>query len=149
MVIGSPSRPRQAHTRFLKANASCHTPNQGIKAATCIACHASAPELLMKPATAFHANLKECTGCHIEHQGCTIRPVRMDHQVVEAIAKRTTGQVATTTTATRLGISIRGSSDPSAQAATQRKAGKSAASCIPARINWNARNATRRRRAII
>ncbi|MBN9146480.1 MULTISPECIES: cytochrome c3 family protein [unclassified Novosphingobium] len=73
---------------------SCHTPNQGIKAATCIACHASAPELLMKPATAFHANLKECAGCHIEHQGRTLRPVRMDHQILEEIARRTTGQAA-------------------------------------------------------
>lgn len=71
---------------------SCHTPNRGIKAATCIACHASAPEILMKPATAFHANIKECSGCHIEHQGSAIRPVRMDHQVLERTAARSTGR---------------------------------------------------------
>ncbi|MFX7071617.1 hypothetical protein ABTI09_20210, partial [Acinetobacter baumannii] len=59
---------------------SCHTPNRGIKAETCIACHAASPEILKKPSTAFHVNIKECSGCHIEHQGNTLRPVRMDHQ---------------------------------------------------------------------
>ena len=67
---------------------SCHTPNRGIKAETCIACHASAPELLMKPETAFHVNVTECAGCHVEHQGRDIRPVRMDHAVLEKIAQR-------------------------------------------------------------
>lgn len=65
---------------------SCHTPNMGIKAASCITCHAPDALALAKPATAFHATIQECRGCHIEHQGRGLRPIKMDHSVLVTVA---------------------------------------------------------------
>lgn len=73
---------------------SCHTPNRGITPEKCITCHAPAAELLMKPATAFHARVTECRGCHIEHQGRDKRPILMDHAILETIAQQATGHPA-------------------------------------------------------
>lgn len=52
----------------------------------CNTCHAAAaPELLTKPATAFHANIGECAGCHVEHRGRDRRPINMDHAVLAVV----------------------------------------------------------------
>lgn len=84
--------PLSAAHAFLEGKCeSCHVPNKGIAASKCIACHAFAPELLLKPATAFHSRLGDCRGCHIEHQGIDMRPISMDHQKLFAVAKQTTG----------------------------------------------------------
>lgn len=77
-----------AHAFLAGKCESCHTPNRGVKAQRCINCHASAPELLMKPSTAFHAKVSECAGCHLEHQGSARRPIRMDHDVLIRVAQR-------------------------------------------------------------
>lgn len=75
----SPGPLSTAHA-FLNNNCeSCHAPNRGIVAAKCVTCHASTPELLMNPVTAFHAHLSDCRGCHAEHQGSNVRPIHMDH----------------------------------------------------------------------
>ncbi len=88
----SPGPLSGAHA-FLEGKCeSCHVPNQGITAAKCVTCHAFSPELLSKPATAFHANVGECLGCHVEHQGRQVRPVRVDHDVLQKIANRTAGR---------------------------------------------------------
>jgi hypothetical protein len=57
---------------------SCHTPTQGVQAAACIACHSTATAVLRAQPAAFHANIQDCRGCHVEHQGAA-RPTRMDH----------------------------------------------------------------------
>jgi len=57
---------------------ACHTPIRGVKASTCITCHSTAAADLGKQPTAFHANIQDCRGCHIEHQGGT-RLIKMDH----------------------------------------------------------------------
>lgn len=74
--------PLSAAHAFLDTKCeSCHTPNRGVEAASCVTCHSTAaPELLTKPSTAFHANIGECAGCHVEHQGRDRRPLNMDHQ---------------------------------------------------------------------
>ena len=73
--------PLSAMHEFLGAQCeACHTPPRGVEAVSCLTCHATAaPELLMKTSTAFHANIGECAGCHVEHQGRDRRPVNMDH----------------------------------------------------------------------
>ncbi len=78
--------PLSAAHEFLGAQCeSCHVPTQGVEAASCLTCHTTAaPELLTKPSTAFHANIGECAGCHVEHQGRDRRPVNMDHAVLAA-----------------------------------------------------------------
>lgn len=82
----------RAHAFLSNKCESCHTPNQGVAAAKCVTCHASASELMMKPATAFHANVGDCRGCHVEHQGAAKRPIKMDHAVLERVARRRAGR---------------------------------------------------------
>lgn len=78
----SPGPLSSAHA-FLGAQCeSCHTPNQGIKAASCITCHPADALALAKQSTAFHATIGECQGCHVEHQGAAVRPIKMDHSVL-------------------------------------------------------------------
>ena len=65
---------------------ACHTPVRGVEAASCITCHiTAAPDLVTKPSTAFHANIGECAGCHVEHQGRDRRPINMDHAVLVTV----------------------------------------------------------------
>ncbi|MFC4172450.1 class III cytochrome C family protein [Microvirga sp. GCM10011540] len=71
---------------------TCHTPTKGVAAATCITCHSSAAADLAKQPTAFHANVQDCRGCHVEHQGGS-RPTRMDHSALLRIGWHTTGAV--------------------------------------------------------
>lgn len=88
--------PLSATHGFLGARCeSCHTPTQGVEAASCLTCHATAaPELVTKPSTAFHMNIGECAGCHVEHQGRDRRPINMDHAVLATVgyARAATGQ---------------------------------------------------------
>ena len=65
---------------------SCHTPTRGVEAESCLTCHATAaPELLTRTSTAFHVNVGECAGCHVEHQGRNRRPINMDHAVLATV----------------------------------------------------------------
>lgn len=57
---------------------ACHTPMKGVEATACIACHSTAAADLGKQSTAFHANVQDCRGCHVEHDGAA-RPTKMDH----------------------------------------------------------------------
>lgn len=66
------------HTFLSDKCESCHTPIRGVEATTCIACHSTAAVNLAKQSTAFHANIQDCRGCHVEHQGGA-RPTKMDH----------------------------------------------------------------------
>lgn len=85
--------PLSAAHAFLENKCeSCHTPNRGIDTSKCIACHTSSPELLMQPATTFHAQLTDCRGCHSEHQGKNVRPIHMNHEVLLKIATNYTSK---------------------------------------------------------
>ena len=65
---------------------SCHTPLRGVEAVSCLTCHVTAaPDLLPRAATAFHADVGECAGCHVEHQGRDRRPINMEHSVLLAV----------------------------------------------------------------
>ena len=86
-----PGALSEAHAFLGDKCESCHAPVKGVTAQKCVTCHAPAPELLMKPATAFHQNIGDCKGCHVEHQGRAVRPTKMDHAVLEAVARRRDG----------------------------------------------------------
>ena len=76
----SPGPLSAAHAFLGDRCEACHRPFQGAGPETCLACHAAnAPNLLTKPATAFHAEVQTCAGCHVEHLGTDRRPVGMDH----------------------------------------------------------------------
>ena len=71
---------------FLETNCeACHAPHRGVTADRCIVCHANNELLLSKQTTAFHANVADCRGCHIEHGGAAQRPVLMDHLILARI----------------------------------------------------------------
>lgn len=83
VVPGALSQPHA----FLANNcAACHVPVTGIEPTRCIACHANNADLLQRQATAFHAQIRTCSGCHVEHQGTTRMPTTMDHALLARIA---------------------------------------------------------------
>lgn len=87
-TAASPGALSQAHA-FLDNNcAACHTPVQGVKANSCIVCHANNESLLQRQPTAFHADISSCAECHREHQGRASRPVTMDHDSLAKIGLR-------------------------------------------------------------
>ena len=88
--LAIPGQLSAAHAFLEQQCESCHTPNVGIKAASCITCHAPDALALAKPATAFHATIQECRGCHIEHQGRDVRPKKIDHSVLVTVALQAT-----------------------------------------------------------
>jgi hypothetical protein len=83
----SPGKLSAAHA-FLNENCSaCHAPTVAVATAKCVACHANDKALLERQPTAFHADVSQCGGCHIEHQGETIRPVLMDHRLLARLGE--------------------------------------------------------------
>lgn len=86
-----PGALSEAHAFLGDKCESCHAPVKGVTAQKCVTCHAPAQELLMKPATAFHQNIGDCKGCHVEHRGRDVRAIKMDHAVLEAVARRRDG----------------------------------------------------------
>jgi hypothetical protein len=83
--MASPGELSQSHS-FLEHNCvACHTPVKGVESTSCITCHASDQSLLTRQPTAFHADVKSCVECHIEHQGPTKGTIRMDHSALAKI----------------------------------------------------------------
>ena len=86
--MASPGELSHAHA-FLEHNCvACHTPVKGVESTSCITCHASDKSLLTRQPTAFHADVKSCAECHLEHQGPTKGPTRMDHAALAKIGLR-------------------------------------------------------------
>lgn len=93
-AMTSPGELSRAHA-FLEGNcAACHTPVRGVEAANCIVCHADDRSLLQRQPTAFHADVRECTACHIEHGGRSNRPTQMDHAQLARLGLRQLQQEA-------------------------------------------------------
>ena len=84
-TLASPGPLSAAHAFLGQQCEACHTPNRGIEAASCIGCHSAAGPVLAMQSTAFHADVQECRGCHVEHRGSTVRPTEMDHTVLARI----------------------------------------------------------------
>lgn len=80
--VASPGPLSAAHAFLGTQCESCHTPNRGIQAASCIGCHVADASVLAKQSTAFHATIRECRGCHVEHQSGDRRPTRIDHSIL-------------------------------------------------------------------
>lgn len=75
--------PLSTKHAFLQGQcSSCHTPFSGIDDAQCASCHsADIRNLATKPASAFHTQAVQCTGCHSEHLGRPALAV-MNHRVL-------------------------------------------------------------------
>jgi hypothetical protein len=69
-----------AHASLQRDCQTCHTPHKGVEPAKCIACH-TGTDFGTKASTRFHANAKQCTTCHIEHDGGASL-ARMDHEAL-------------------------------------------------------------------
>jgi hypothetical protein len=75
----SPGPLSAVHASLANNCAGCHTPLKGVEPENCIACHATNAALLQRQPTAFHADIRTCSPCHLEHQGVNRRPTTMDH----------------------------------------------------------------------
>ena len=85
-TIVSPGPLTQAHS-FLETDCrACHTAISGVNRESCVWCHANETSLLGRQPTAFHAEVSECTGCHVEHQGLHANINNMDHDYLATIA---------------------------------------------------------------
>lgn len=80
--VVTPGSLSRSHVFLADNCVSCHAPVAGVKAALCISCHADNTALLQRQATAFHAQLQVCTGCHLEHQGGERAHTVMDHALL-------------------------------------------------------------------
>lgn len=85
----SPGDLSKAHAFLDNDCATCHKANMGIDSSKCIVCHADNQALFQQQNTAFHAIVKDCTGCHIEHQGRDTNLTRMNHKTFAKVALRT------------------------------------------------------------
>lgn len=75
----SPGPLSPAHASLETKCAACHTPVQSADDTKCIGCHVNNTALLQRQPTAFHATIRACSRCHLEHQGMSPRPLPMDH----------------------------------------------------------------------
>ena len=73
------------HAALENSCEACHTANKGPVDTKCIGCHANETALLQRQPTAFHANIPECAGCHIEHRGRQANLRQMDHPALARI----------------------------------------------------------------
>ena len=95
-AMARPGPLSRAHA-FLASNcAACHTANKGVEAQSCIVCHANNESLLQRQPTAFHAEVRSCVDCHVEHQGTDLRPTQMDHVALARIGLRQVESAPTT-----------------------------------------------------
>jgi len=78
VVAPGPLSP--AHQAFGAQCASCHTPLRGVESNNCLTCHAGG-DFGAKQSTQFHAQAKECTACHVEHDGGRSL-AKMNHQAL-------------------------------------------------------------------
>lgn len=81
-----PGHLSRAHAFLNNDCASCHVPNQGVSAVSCVACHANNENLLKRQATSFHASIKSCSECHLEHRGGVKPPLEMNHLALAKIS---------------------------------------------------------------
>lgn len=89
----SPGPLSDAHAFLENDCNSCHTPVTGVSVNSCILCHANNESILQRQPTAFHADIRSCSECHIEHQGRSHSPTAMNH---EALTKSACVSSATT-----------------------------------------------------
>jgi hypothetical protein len=76
-ALVSPGKISASHA-FIGGNCeTCHTPHESVDSQKCVACHATT-SFQNKNSTRFHAQVKDCAICHIEHQG-EKPPTQMDH----------------------------------------------------------------------
>lgn len=84
----SPGALSSSHAFLANNCTACHTPTRGVEAASCIACHANDQSLLQRQPTAFHADVRSCVECHVEHGGADRRPTQMDHAALARLGLR-------------------------------------------------------------
>ncbi len=85
--LAIPGALTESHTFLGDDCRSCHTVVVGIERANCVTCHVAEEALLGRQPTAFHAEVAECSGCHVEHEG-NDKITQMDHSYLQLIAGR-------------------------------------------------------------
>ena len=91
-----PGRLSTGHAYLAERCESCHVTNVGVTVAKCTYCHANDERLLGRQPSAFHAGIGECGTCHVEHQGASANPIRMDHLELARVGARTLARASRT-----------------------------------------------------
>lgn len=84
----NPGQLARAHAPLDARCGSCHTPMLGPDPAKCAACHADDRGLLERQSTSFHADVRTCRECHLEHLGRRYVSRRMSHVALARIGER-------------------------------------------------------------
>jgi len=84
----------RVHSQLQGDCAACHTAVEGPDDSKCIACHANNSALVQRQPTAFHAEIKDCAQCHIEHQGADADLRRMNHVTLARLGLKTLERTA-------------------------------------------------------
>lgn len=77
-----------AHAKLDLECTDCHTPLSGVEASTCIACHALNDLLVQRQTTSFHAEVRVCADCHVEHSGGAGLLTPLDHELLAGLEMR-------------------------------------------------------------
>ncbi|OSZ77143.1 hypothetical protein CAP36_12065 [Chitinophagaceae bacterium IBVUCB2] len=86
-----PGKLSASHALLSTNCESCHTAVKGADDAKCMSCHADNKALLSRQPTAFHAIIKNCSSCHVEHQGIDANLRVMDHEALASIGEKIIG----------------------------------------------------------
>ena len=84
-----PGRLSPGHAYLANRCESCHETNVGVTDAKCTGCHANDERLPGRQPSAFHASIRECGACHVEHLNSSFRTIAMDHVELARIGART------------------------------------------------------------
>ena len=84
-AVVEPGQLSEAHAFLSNDCLSCHTPVEGIERDKCVACHANDSHIVARQPTAFHADIKACSNCHVEHRGRRAKITAMDHTALANI----------------------------------------------------------------
>jgi hypothetical protein len=93
-ALVSPGSLSPKHAYLANRCTSCHEPGVGVTVTRCTPCHANSELLLGRQPTEFHASVKECAACHVEHQKTNVRPLVMDHAELARVGARTLERAA-------------------------------------------------------
>ncbi|WP_333972228.1 multiheme c-type cytochrome [Alteromonas mediterranea] len=74
-----PGQLSKAHAFLENDCLSCHTPVTGVERDKCVACHANDTHVVARQPTVFHADIQECSTCHVEHRGENATISTMNH----------------------------------------------------------------------
>lgn len=79
--LATPGALTESHAFIGDDCRACHTAFTGVERQKCVTCHVAEEALLGRQPTAFHADVGDCSGCHVEHEG-DVAISQMNHDLL-------------------------------------------------------------------